>query len=143
MSDHKSGTKNRGKRLLREKQDRTGCVVATKTNAVLSLKCLGGFDAEMIIDSLPEQLGRVRGVDRFNLNIAGCSDFNNLALSALLVVLRQHAKGLEIIEINGLAPWAVARLARTPRHRLLSSNWQLCLENKSAVFYQETKMQAA
>lgn len=135
----------RGKRNFKKaKYSKSPCThIKTRTDTTVYLKWLGGFDAEIIINILLRELIGTKGSERLSLDLTSCYGFDNLALSALLVILRKHAEKFEIIEVSGLPPWAMTRLARTPMHRLLDSNWQLWLEADSAVFCLETGMQAA
>jgi len=84
----------------------------------------GWFDAAAVLKKLRPVLASCPVGGRLRLDFAQARGFDHLALSALVVVLRDHCRGVERIVIAGLEPRCLERLAQTGAENLLGAQWR-------------------
>jgi hypothetical protein len=93
----------------------------------------GPVDAETVIDSLNNVISRL-DTRRIQLDFSKVTFFNELSLSALIVILRGLADDLSRITITGLESWALWRLRHAVYELRLGPDWETLLA-EDVVFF--------
>lgn len=91
----------------------------------LSLTVTGQVDAMDLVEGLSREVGRYRLVWHLEMDFSRAGAFDNLALSAVLVVLRNQAHQLRTVTMRGLAPWARKRIQLTGPENIMGRQWTL------------------
>ncbi|MCF8034897.1 MAG: hypothetical protein K9K66_17130 [Desulfarculaceae bacterium] len=91
----------------------------------LSLTVTGQVDAMDLVEGLSREVGRATVVHHLEMDFNRAGAFDNLALSAVLVVLRNHAHHLCTVIMWGLAPWARKRIHQTGPENIMGREWAL------------------
>ncbi|KMY67950.1 hypothetical protein AAU61_08895 [Desulfocarbo indianensis] len=79
--------------------------------------------AEDVLERMPRLLRSVGLHARLAVDVSQAQGLDNLALSALVVCLRNQAVHLDEVVLCGLPPWAYGRLCLTGAHRVLGPGW--------------------
>jgi len=98
-------------------------------NVALGSRCLtlaprGEVSGEWLLDRLPQALDAASEHQELSMDFSRVRDMDNLALSAVVVLLRNHAAGFKRLRLAGLPPWAVQRMESTGARDLLGRRWQ-------------------
>jgi len=83
----------------------------------------GSLQADMVLEGLHKTLGLIKGPARLYLDLSDSRDLDNLALSALIVLLRSQGRRFKRIVITGLQSWAIGRLCRMGSEHILGQSW--------------------
>lgn len=84
----------------------------------------GGVDGETILEDLGLILEETPGQPNLRLDLSRATGMDHLALSALVVVLRDQEGRFNRIALQGLPPWATQRLRLTGVDNLLGRWWR-------------------
>lgn len=93
--------------------------------------------AEDVLERVPRLLSSVGLHARLAVDASQARCLDNLALSALVVCLRNQAGHLDEVVLCGLPPWAYGRLCLTGAHRVLGPGWLGRLEPERLHFQRE------
>ena len=115
--------KNRGKQILECQME----------NNALRLHLRGPVDPMDLVEDLSRSVHAAARARSLELDVSQATLFDQLALSAVLVVLRNHADGFCSVSLRGLAPWAKLRIHQTGAENIMGPGWRLlpngqCLE---------------
>ncbi|MEW5912213.1 MAG: hypothetical protein AB1814_06630 [Thermodesulfobacteriota bacterium] len=88
------------------------------------LRVSGRLEAMALVEGLDRTLRGAQGVQILRLDLRGAQELDHLALSAVLVVLRNHAGAFQRLELHGLPPWARLRLYQSGPQGLLGPQWR-------------------
>lgn len=91
----------------------------------LKLVVGGQVEAMELVEGLSREVGKCASARSLVLDFSRAAAFDNLALSAVLVVLRNQAGRLEAVSLRGLAPWARRRISQTGPENLMGRDWSL------------------
>lgn len=92
---------------------------------ILKLMPVGVWGAEMLLEGLPKVLRVPDRSDCLELTLDRLGGFDDLALSALIVVLRNYSARFKTISLAGLPLWASARICQTGAENLLGNGWSM------------------
>ncbi len=98
---------------------------AEKSGKRLRLKLVGQVDAMDLVEDLSRAVDGTRRASRLELDLSRAAAFDNLALSAVLVVLRNHAGRLRSVALGNLPPWARQRITQTGADNIMGRGWVL------------------
>jgi len=91
----------------------------------LRLKLMGQVDAMDLVEDLSLALSGARRAAHLELDLSRAAAFDNLALSAVLVVLRNHAGRLRSVSLGNPPPWARQRISQTGADNIMGRGWVL------------------
>lgn len=91
----------------------------------LRLVVAGQVEAMDLVEQLTREVSRCSRARSLELDFGRAAAFDNLALSAVLVVLRNQAANLSAVSLRGLAPWAQRRIRQTGAENLMGRQWTL------------------
>ncbi len=94
----------------------------------LVIKSQGRLDVEALFTSLPLALSAARECHELRLDLSQTFGLDNLAISVLVVLLRNYASGFGSIVLNGLPAWARRRLRGMSASVLFGRGWRCGLE---------------
>jgi len=100
----------------------------------LAIRPHGRLDVDALLSGLPPALRAARECHELRIDLSLVSDLDDLALSALIVLLRNYGQGFGDITLKGLPSWGSARLRDTGAENLLGRNWQGAMEIDEARF---------
>jgi hypothetical protein len=90
----------------------------------LALTVTGRLEAMALVDGLDRALRNPKGAEVLLLDLHGAQELDHLALSAVLVVLKNHASRFQRLELDGLPPWARLRVYQSGAQGLLGQGWR-------------------
>jgi len=99
------------------------CIRMKREGAMISLVLKGSCRAEALLDRLPALFKYLGNRARMQIDASQAMDMDNLALSALVVCLRNHAGRLESVCLRGLPWWALGRLQFFGPGHVLGPGW--------------------
>jgi hypothetical protein len=94
----------------------------------LVIKSQGRLDVEALFTSLPLALSAARECHELRLDLSQTLGLDNLAISVIVVLLRNYASGFGRIVLLGLPAWARRRLRGTSARVLFGRGWRCGLE---------------
>ncbi|KMY66560.1 hypothetical protein AAU61_15580 [Desulfocarbo indianensis] len=100
----------------------------------LAIRPHGRLDVEALLSGLPPALRAARECHELRVDLSQVSDFDDLALSALIVLLRNYGQGFGNITLKGLPVWSSARLRDTGAENLLGRDWRGVMDMDEARF---------
>lgn len=83
----------------------------------------GFVQADTLLERLLALVKLSRGDERLHLDLTQAEGIDQLALSALVVVLRNQGGKFQRLTVSGLPSWASGRLFNTGAENLLGRNW--------------------
>jgi hypothetical protein len=95
----------------------------------------GKFDVEALFRGLPLALAVARECHGLKVDVSQAHGLDDLAVSALVVLLRNYARGFGHIVLQGLPPWAVHRFRDIGVNNLLGREWGCGLENDQVRYW--------
>lgn len=104
---------------------------------VISLQ--GAAEGETILERLlaliTELIGSSESNEHLRLDLSLAEGLDQLAISALVVVLREQGDKFRRLTLSGLPPWAGDRLMKTGAQDLLGRRWSGSFALDTASFY--------
>lgn len=94
----------------------------------LILKSRGRLDVEALFTSLPLALNAARERHELRVDLSQTLGLDDLAVSVLIVLLRNYAGGFGSIILQGLPIWARRRLAEMSADELFGPGWRCGLK---------------
>ncbi len=83
----------------------------------------GQLEVELLFRGLPLALAVARECHQLTVDLSQTLGLDDLAVSALVVLLRNYARGFGRIVLQGLPMWAVERLCDVGVDKLLGHGW--------------------
>lgn len=94
----------------------------------LIIKSQGRLDVEALFTSLPLALNAAGECHELRLDLSQTLGLDNLAISVIVVLLRNYASGFGSIVLLGLPAWARRRLRGSSAEVLFGRGWRCDLE---------------
>lgn len=94
----------------------------------LVLRSQGRLDVEALFTSLPLALNAARERHELRVDLSQAHGLDNLAVSVLIVLLRNYAGGFGSIVLQGLPIWARRRLGEMSMSELFGPGWRCALK---------------
>lgn len=100
-------------------------ICVSRDHDELSIILGGKADAEMIVGELPKFLATPKCRSKLRLNLEAVEELDDLAVSALIVMLRCYGRAFRTVSMTGLAARIVWRLQSRECRDLLGLGWQV------------------
>lgn len=109
-------------------------VEAARKDDRLELAVLGAVDAMELVEKLSRLLKAESRAASLSLDLSAAAAFDHLSLSALLVVLRNHADKFAEVRVLGLSAWARLRVVETGAENIMGRQWGLAVRGAGLEF---------
>ncbi len=94
----------------------------------------GDAEADFMLEDLHAALTRDQGCAWLHLDLAGLSGVDDLAVSALVVLLRRSGQTFQAIRLTGINPQTGWRLRHMGARELLGQGWDASFQGDQVAF---------
>jgi hypothetical protein len=117
-----------GERRGLNRNQTTGHIFLELADNGLVIKSQGRLDVEALFTSLPLALNAAGECHELRVDLSQTLGLDNLAISVIVVLLRNYASGFGSIILHGLPAWARRRLRASSAEMLFGRGWRCGLE---------------
>lgn len=100
----------------------------------LGISIVGATDGETLLEKLQSLMTLCQSEKHLHLDLSLTEDLDQLALNAVVVVLRDQGHKFQSLTLSGLPSWASGRLRKTRPEHLLGRNWTGAFDQGVASF---------
>jgi hypothetical protein len=118
-----------------DKNQLSGHIFLELADNALTIKSQGRLDVEALFSSLPLALNAAHERHELRVDLSQTLGLDNLAISVIVVLLRNYAKGFGSMVLLGLPAWARRRLRASSAEALFGKGWR-CGSEADEVRYQ-------